>query len=238
MSGQADPRFPTHSETFSAEVVEPPQRTAAKTCLIGCLIMFVLAICVCGGFAWYIYANLGKIKALMSDAAREAIVSGIRQSELNEEEKDAIIAQVDRVVEQYKTGEITTEQLGRVMGELSQSPLMGVIMIYSIEAKYIQPSGLTDEEKQQSRRTMQRVLRAVLEEKVQQEELEDALDYVMDRRADGSRDFKDSVSDGDLRAFLAKLKDHADGAEIPDEPFEVRISDEFRQAVDRALEEK
>ena len=37
-------------------------------------------------------------------------------------------------------------QVGKVMEELAQSPLMGVILIYSIEAKYIQPSGLSAEE--------------------------------------------------------------------------------------------
>jgi len=224
-------------ETVSAEVVEPPRRSGAKTCLIGCLILFLIALCVCGGIAWYVYANLGHFKNMMSDAARQAIVSGIQESDLSEEEKQAVISQVDRVVDQYKSGEITTQELGKVMEELAQSPLMGVILIYSIEAKYIQPSGLSAEEKDQARRTMQRVLRGVLEEKIRQEELETALDYVTVKGANDTRELKNSVSDDELRAFVAELKERADSAEIPDEPFEVKIGEEFRQAIDRALGE-
>lgn len=241
MSGDFDANYPNYPnppvETVSAEVVAPPRRSGLKTCLIGCLILFLIALCVCGGVAWYVYANLDHFKSMMSDATRNAIVSGIQESDLDEEEKQAVVAQVDRVVEQYKSGEITTQQLGRVMEELAQSPLMGVILIYSIEAKYIQPSGLSADEKDQARRTMQRALRGVLEEKIRQEELETAMDYVSVKDANGSRQLKNSVSDDDLRAFLAELKERADSAEIPDEPFEVKIGEEFRQAIDRALGE-
>jgi hypothetical protein len=236
MSGQPDAKYPeTPVETISAELVEPPQSSGARACLIGCLIVFAVCICLCGGVAWFVYSNLGRIRTFAADTAREAITSGIRESNLDEEEKEAVITQVDRLVERYKSGEITMEQLGRVMEELAQSPLMGALVMLSIDAKYIQPSGLTADEKQQAQRTMQRVLRGFLEEKIRQEELEEAMDYVMDRRADGSRTLKESVSDDDLRAFLSQLQERADAAEIPDEPFEIDISEEFRQAVDRAL---
>ncbi len=238
MSGQPDANYPEAPvKTIPAELVEPQRPSGARTCWIGCLIVFALCICLCGGVAWFVYRNLGRIRTFAADTAREAITSGIRESNLDEQEKEAVIAQVDHLVERYKSGEITMEQLGRVMEELAQSPLMGALVMVSIDAQYIQPSGLNADEKEQAQRTMQRVLRGFLEEKIRQEELEESMDCVMDRRADGSRAMKDSVSDDDLRAFLSQLKKRADAAEIPDEPFEVDISEEFRQAVDRALAE-
>jgi hypothetical protein len=238
MSGQPDANYPeTPVETVSAELIEPTRPRGTKACLIGCLVVFGIFLCLCGGVAWFLHANIGRIRAFAADTAREAIVSGIRESNLDEQEKEAVVVQVDRLVERYKSGDITLEQLGRVMEELAQSPLMGVLVMVSVDAQYIQPSGLSADEKEQAQRTMQRVLRGFLEEKIRQEELEEAMDFVMDRREDGSRDMKDSVSDDDLRAFLSQLKERADAAEIPDEPFEVDISEEFGQAVERALAE-
>jgi len=225
------------ADTLNAEVVEPPRRSGWNACLIGCLVVFLIGVLLCGGIAWYVYANLGRFKTIVSDAARQAIVSGIRESDLPEEEKQAIIAQVDRVVDQYKSGQISTQQLQRVMQELAESPLMGAILIYSVEVQYVQPSGLSDEEKQQARRTLQRVLRGATEEKIRLEELEAAMEHVTVKRANGQRELKQKVTDDELRAFLAALKKKADEAEIPDEPFEIKISEEFRQAVDRALGE-
>lgn len=223
------------ADAVPAELVPPRQRSIASTCLIGCLgVALVLMLLLAGGI-WLIYASRDKIKAFVSDTAREAIVSGIRESELDEEEKQAVIAQVDRVADLYKSGEITTEQLGRIMEELAQSPLMGAIVVVSIESQYLHPSGLSEEEKQQGRRTMQRVFRGVLEEKIEQEELDDALKLIADRRDDRSIDFKASVEDDELREFLRLLQERAEAAGIPDEPFEIRISEQFQLAVDRAL---
>jgi hypothetical protein len=238
MSGQPDANYPeTPVETISAEVIEPQRPSGARAFWVGCLIVFAFCLCLCGGVAWFVHANLGRIRTFAADTAREAVVSGIRESNLDEQEKEEVIVQVEGLVDRYKSGDITMDQLGRVMEELAQSPLMGVLVMVSIDGQYIQPSGLSTDEKEQAQRTMQRVLRGFLEDKIRQEELEEAMDYVTDRREDGSRDLKDSVSDDDLRAFLSQLKERADAAEIPDEPFEVDISEEFGQAVERALAE-
>lgn len=226
---------PDSSELFSAEVIEPKTGSGWSTCLIGCLILFLVGVCICGGVGLYAYRNIGKATAFVADMTRDTIVSGIEESDLNEEEKEAIVVQVDRVVDQYKSGEITLSDLQRVMQELAESPVMGAIIILSIEAKYLAPSGLSDEEKQQARLTMQRVLRGVTEESIDQDDLKPAMAYVMIERADGSQELKESLTDRELRDFLVELKQQADQAEIPEEPYEVKISDEFRQAIDRAL---
>lgn len=221
-------------ETFSAEP-PPPQRSGSKWlpgCLIGCLVTFVLGVGLCAGVVWYVMSHA---KAIASNMARGIIVNAVENSELDEEEKQAIIAQVDRVADKYKSGEISTEDLGRIMEELAESPLVGAIMIYSIEAKYVVPSGLSDEEKLQARVTLQRVLRGVCEETIDPKELDPLMEHVTIEMPDGSRQLKETVTDQELREFLAECKRKADEAEVPDEPFEVKISEEFRRAVDKAL---
>lgn len=223
-----------YQETFAVEQ-PPPQRTGGgwlPALLIGCLVTFVIGVCVCGGVVWYVMRNA---KAIASDVARGMIVSVVEESELDEEEKQAIIAQVDRVADKYKSGEISTEDLGRIMEELAESPLVGAIMIYSIEAKYVAPSGLSDEEKEQARATLQRVLRGVYDEMIDPNELEPLMEQMTIEMPDGNRQLKESVTDKELRDFLAECKQKADDAEVPDEPYEVKISEEFRRAVDSAL---
>ena len=107
----------------------PPRRSWLPFCLGGCLIVGVLSLVVCGGLAWYVVKN---VKSLASNVARQAIVGAIEQSELDPAEKRAIIAEVDRVVDQYRTGQITLDDLGRIFEELAKSPVMQSIVIYAV----------------------------------------------------------------------------------------------------------
>ncbi len=222
-------------QTFAAEsksVPAAPHRSCFSSCLVGCLVVGVLGLLVCGGVAWYLAKNM---KSIASNVARQAIVSTIEQSELDPAEKRAVIAEVDRVVDQYRTGQITLEDLGLIFEELAKSPVMQKLVIYAVEKQYVEPSGLTDEEKRAAHLTLQRVLRGMHEQKIQQDDLEPALDHLSVKKQDGRRQMKNVVTDGELRRFLAECQRVADQAGVPVEPFEMKISEEFRKAVDRAL---
>ena len=229
-----DEKKPTSDQTFSAEPPYPEQTRSnwVPACLVGCLLMFIVSVLLCAGSAWYAFSHA---KRIASNFAREMIVSVVEESDLETEEKQAIVAQVNRVVEQYQSGRITTEDLGRIMQELAESPLFGAILIKSVEAKYIDPSGLSEEEKADARVTLQRILRGMYEEQLDPDDLQTAMDYVSYETADGQRQMKNQVSDDELRAFLRECELRADEAEVPDEPFEVQISEELKQAIDRAL---
>ncbi len=53
--------------------------------------------------------------------------------------------------------------------------------------------------------------------------------------ASGHSQLKAKPTADELRQFLALTKDQADQANIPDEPFEVDVVEQFDQAVDKAL---
>lgn len=222
-------------QTFSAEPQPGPparQKSWLPSCLAGCLVVGLLGLLVCSGLAWYVAKN---IKPIASNVARQAIVSTIEQSELDPAEKRAIIAEVDRVVDQYRTGKITLQDLGRVLEELAKSPVMQNIFVYAVEKQYVEPSGLADEEKQAAHLTLQRVLRGIYEQKLKEGDLDPALDHLSTKRQDGQRQMKDKVTDEELRKFLAECQRVADQTGVPTEPLEVKISEEFRKAIDRAM---
>lgn len=227
MSIDADQRFPEEPKPGL-----PPRRRWWPSCLAGCLVVGLLSLLVCGGAAWYLAKNM---KSIASGVARRAIVNAVEQSELEPAEKRAIIAEVDRVVNQYRTGQITLDDLGRVLEELAKSPVMQSIVVFAVDKQYIEPSGLTDEEKKAARLTLRRVVRGLYEEKIKEGDLGPALDHLSTKTPGGQRQMKDRVSDAVLRKFLAECQRLADQAGIPSEPGDIKISEEFRKAIDRAL---
>jgi 2-hydroxychromene-2-carboxylate isomerase len=168
--------------------------------------------------------------------ARAALVNAVNESQLESAEKKAIVAQIDRVVEQYKAGQITNVDLQRILEELGQSPLMGALIVYGIETKYVQTSGLSDAEKAAARLSLQRVLRGLHEKKIVLQALDAALDKVCRKDSAGNRQLKERVTDQELREFVAACRAEADKAGVPDEPYLVKASDEIRKAIDRALQ--
>ena len=74
-----------------------------------------------------------------------------------------------------------------------------------------------------------------IEDTLDPDDLQTALDYVSYETPEGGRELKERVSDQELRDFLQECELRVDEAGVPDEPFEVRISEELKQAIDRAL---
>jgi len=196
------------------------------------LIAAVVLVALCGVGAYYVYTNLQEIGAKV---AREAAVAVIEGLELPVEEKREVIAQIDRVVDEYRAGHITLQEVGSVFEELANSPLMGLIMVYAATEKYVEPSGLSDEEKEDAKRIFQRIARGLTEEKISGEDLEAALDHVSTTSETGERQLSESVSDEQLQSMLEECNRVADEAGIPDEDFEIDVAREFKRAVDRAL---
>lgn len=213
----------------------PNKGCGMGTCLLGCLgmtLVLVLLSCIGG---WWLYQNAGK---MIASTVRNAIVPAIEQSELTAEDKREVIAQVDRVIDAYKQGKITIEDMGRVMEELGKSPLLPLAIIYGVEEKYIKPSGLTPEEKTEARLTLQRVARGAFEQKISEQEFEPVLDAVSYQGPNNQRQLKDRLSDAELKDFLSKAKKLADDKEIPEEDYKVEIGSEIKKAVDAALKGK
>lgn len=240
----SEPQFPTPFQ-------QPPRRSG-HTWLISllCIGVGVLilggAVCVAG--VWYVTANVDR---WLVGLGREAIVAMIDDSEIPAEEKTEVIAQVDRIVNAYKERKIDQTDLERVLTELEKSPALIVIGLYGIDEAYLAGAELEDEEIAQGRRTFERVLRGVYEGKIKEDTLfaalpgaaafpmqaEDAenLDKFGAEVTLASLAAGDDIAADDLREALAKLKNVADNAGIPDEPFQLDIGDEVKKLVDIAL---
>ena len=166
----------------------------------------------------------------------DALVAAVEDSELSVDDKQSVVGQLDRVYEEYQAGRVSMQQLGQLSEQLTESPLFTRALVYAAMENYVGPSGLSDEEKQTARLTLQRVARGVYEEQIEQQQLNPTLDYISTEDVEGQRQFNENVSDVDLREMLAACRRLADNAGVPDEPFQVDIGGELKRAVDESVE--
>jgi len=232
------PPPPPHQTGFDPYVAPPGQYEEPKKgwsgCLIGCLVAFGLCLVMCAGAGLYIRANA---KTWVSNVAREGIKTVLADSGLPQEEQNAIQRQVNRVADAYEAGDISNQELAEIMQELAQSRLMGVITLQAVDAKYLQSSGLSDEEKTEAKRTLMRVVRGAIEEKLSEQQMKDLGDHFLKPgSSENQKQLRNSLTDEELRTFITEAKEMADGAEIPDEDYDVQLSEEIKKAIDKALQ--
>jgi len=227
---------------------QEPARSSGSGCgltlLIGCVGTLVVGVLLCAGGVWYVRQNADKWVAGM---VREFIVATINGSEIPAREKTEVIAQIDRVVEAYKKGRIKPEDLDPMMKKLQTSPAFLLIEAWGLEKAYLDPSGLPAEEKAAGRRTIERAFRGLCEQKITPQQfsgvvpqrqfqsqaevqIDNGKTVVKQSRGPGSQ-----LTDEEVRKLLADLKELADDANIPDEPFEIDIGDEVKKLVDDVL---
>jgi hypothetical protein len=204
----------------------------APTCLAGCLVVLVLVVVSGAGVVWYLFK---KGPAMLAEFARGQIVEAVEESELPKKQKQQIVQQVNRVVEAFQAGEIDGQDLERAIEAIVKSPIMGLLAVLALNEEYVKPSGLSEEEKTHADLILQRVARGVIEEQLKLEQLRPAMHIIAAEKRPGEWELKKSVSDHELRDFLDKCNDLADGAQLSDEPFQVDVGAEVKRIVDKVL---
>ena len=146
-----------------------------------------------------------------------------------------MLDRLNQLADDFKTGKISPEQMGRVFEEVAKSPLFPIAMVTVAEKQYVGPSGLTAEEKSAASRTLQRLARGSFEKTISSEKLEEVMSLIQIDQGNGQKKMKEKLTDDELKDFLAKAQQVADEAAVPDEAFEVNIPDELDKAIDNAL---
>jgi hypothetical protein len=140
-----------------------------------------------------------------------------------------------RVVDEFKTGQLSIEQMRQITNQIAKSPLMASILASAADKKYISRSGLSDQEKAEGRTIVRRFARGVIDHKIDQAASDATLDHIANRQSNGSIRLKSFVTDDELRAFLEDAKEQADKAGIPEQPETVDAATEFKKIVDETM---
>jgi hypothetical protein len=205
--------------------------------LTGCLIVLAVLIIIAVIAGLWIRANY---RGVLANVTIRTVEAALDESELDDQQRAAILAEVELLATDYKEKRITNEQMLEVMQEISESPLIPLGAVYAVDKGYVQPSAMPEEEKADARLQLQRVARGFYEKSISQEQLEDILEPISKRRTEADPDDFDlqepeDVSIEELRQFVERARTAADEAGIPSEPFQIDIAAELRKAIDRAL---
>jgi hypothetical protein len=192
---------------------------------VGCgILVFILLLGVAGLIVFVVQ------KA--PDIVGAALTGVVAELELPAEQEMQIVKRIESVREEYKAGNISKERIALLGQQLVNSPVFHCALFRLASNKYVAPSGLSEEEKAEANRTLERLARGVFEKKITGTDLDRAVSPLRDD--DG--DIREQISDEDLRAFMVLAKREVEKADIPDEEFNIDIAAEFNKTVDRILE--
>lgn len=210
----------------------PPQSSGCRNFALGCGCAASSLILVLAGLGVWLAMNW---KNWMADIGKQVAADSVARSSLPAEDKARILKRINQLADDFKSGKVSTEQIGSVMEQIAQSPLLPLGLVMAADEKYVKPSGLSAEEQEAARRTLQRLARGAFEKSIPEHDVQEVMQFVMQKQPDGNQQLKERLTDDELKAFLEKAKEKADAANIPDEPFEVNIADELEKAIDKAL---
>ena len=210
----------------------PPRSNGCRNLALGCGCATAVILAVVAGLGVWVAMNW---KNLAADFGKQIAADAVAKSSLPAEDKARILNRINQLADDFKAGKVSTEQLGKVMEQIAQSPLLPLGLVMAADEKYVKPSGLTNEEKDSARRTLQRLARGTFEKSISEEDTQEVMKLVMDHHPNGNEQLKDRLTDDELKAFIEKAKEKADAASVPDEPFNVNIADEIEKAIDNVL---
>jgi hypothetical protein len=228
----AGERAPGNAQRSPSTPTKVPKkrRTGCGGCLIGCLGVIVVLLLFTGAGGWFVWCQWPKW-------ARSAVASALADIDLPDQEREEVMAQLDRVINGYRGGDVTADQLSRMVSQLGKSRLAASLFAESAFDRYITPSGLREEEKQIARKSIQRVSQGVVENRIDRDSLSEPLDLISTRDGSGNRRLRDTVSDQELRELARTCKNLADEARIPMVLSPIDIGDEVKRVVDDVLQQ-
>lgn len=209
---------------------EPPPRRGwgCGSCLMALVVTGLIFTALCAAGGYLVYRNA-------PGWAHDAIVAAVNESDLPDSQKQDVAGELDRLLSAYNEGTVSTEQMAEAFGELSKSRTMGLLMAYGTMKNFIEPSGLSEDEKAGAKLAFHRVARGVYEQAVEPKQLEDAFDFISQKDFNGNRKLKSHVADDELRALVAECNRVADEAQVPVEPYVVDVAADVERIVDAAL---
>lgn len=224
--------FPADQDQFGNWQVEQEPPRQGGGCLKGCLIVAMVLAVLAIISGWFMSQNW---RGWAATFVRSTLEQTLDESGLPEDEKQQIQEQVDRVVAAFEEGQLTEEQVNTLLDELAESPLAASVVAYTIEKKYFDSSGLTDEEKEAGKTTLRRCVRGWMDDDLTDEDIDAVLTHIGTKDEDGNWELHDEVTDDELKAFLAGAKERADNAGVAETVEEVDPSDEIERIVNAAL---
>ncbi len=203
---------------------------ARGSVLAGCLITLgVLFVLIAIGV---VYAAM-TWRGWVAWGAQETTRAVLKKSNLPEEQKTAIFAEIEALTNDFKDKRVSMAEMQRVLEEVAESPLIPLAGVQVAKEKYIDTADMTSEEKAAAERSLQRFAKGIYEKKITppDQQITDALKPIAVLDAGGGWKLKENPTRKEIDQFIANCKEKADEAKIPDEPFEIDFAAELKKVI-------
>lgn len=219
--------------------------------LVGCgVVLAVLVILVAIG--GYIVAT--NWRSWTASTSTKMIDTMLTEAQIDPDEHAEIMLEIESVMERFENKEITVEEIGKIVEELAESPVIPAALVIALDKLYITTSGLPEEERVQARTDLTRFTQGLFDESIDPNAINGVLEPVVTNTPDDN-DIRlnltldqgggtitalrsaDEVSDEELRTLIANAKSKADEAGVGENPEPIDLSDEIKKAIGIALGE-
>lgn len=219
--------------------------------LVGCGVVLVVLV-ILAAIGGYIVAT--NWRGWTASTTTKMIDSMLTGAQIDPAEHAEIMAHINSTMERFENKEISVEQIGRIVEELAESPVIPAALVIGLDKLYITSSGLPEEERVQARTDLTRFTQGLFDESIEPKAIDEVLEPVITHTPDKD-DIKlnlkldengrtitalrsaDKVSDEELRTLIATAKAKADEAGISNTPSPIDLSDEIARAIGIALGE-
>lgn len=192
-----------------------------------------MAVCAFGSFFFF-----SDQPALAERGITEQLVPWVESSTLAPADKQAILAELQEVVEKVRSRELTSRQLSRLKNALEDNP---VLLWGTIEGVLAQAdeAGMSEVEIEAGNRVQQRLLRAAVERKLGRNDLVYFLEGCTHVRSDGQGlEVNSSLTAAQIQEFLNRSERFLDGVKVSKEPYEKSVPEVFQNLIEQALSVK
>ena len=211
---------------------------------IGCIIAVVLVI-IAGCISLPYLTRSGT--ALMLEQTAETLSNELK---LPPQEKEAVTEKFNTLAQKVRDGEVDLKQLESLSKLLADGPLPTIVMARVVETRYLEASGLPEEEKQAGITTLTRFAHGVIIGLITPDEA-DAIEEIMfeipaDSEAKEESDageatsyrdkkLKESMTDEDLAKLLGDMKTAADKFGVAEDVAKPDIAHVIQVAIDKVI---
>ncbi|MEM9374547.1 MAG: hypothetical protein AAGA55_12970, partial [Planctomycetota bacterium] len=196
--------------------------------LVGCGVVLAVIVIILTGLGIFIGLNA---RGWAADGMEAMAVGLIEEAPIDETERAETIEVVETFVQEFRDKKISFAELGRIMEELPESPLLPAGVAMGIGTAYFSESGLTEEEQADGQRQLARFAFGIADGTLEDSDLIEVLQPLKARATDTQAfvlNLPDQsnvriknpeiVTDDELRAFIEAVRAKADERELPAEP--------------------
>jgi hypothetical protein len=230
---------------------EPKSSSCLKMLGIGCVVLVVVLVIAIGTGVYFIKT---KGLELVSSAITSMTEKVLQESQLTDVEKEGVRGEISRLTMRMKAGEISLDHMRKLADGIQQGPLPTLFFLQGVATGNLIPPDIPTEEKTSARLNAQRLQRAAVEGKVTPQALQEVLKAIPrdgndspkaeqeppswnleSPRQEMTGPFKKEITPEDWRPVMTLIKKLADDAGIPNEPYQLELTQEIRKLLDEVL---